>query len=97
MDGSMRYDFGAIEGLAGDVNSRVAAVESRLGDLKQKIANLTAMYEGSAAGGFQATRNAWDNAATDLNAVLKRIQIADTHTNDSAQQTERANTNRWPG
>jgi WXG100 family type VII secretion target len=91
----MKYSFGAIEGLAQDINNRVAAVESRIADLNSKINNVTQIWEGSANSGFQATKKAWTDAATDMNATLKKIQIAVSQTNMDAQQTERMNTQRW--
>jgi 6 kDa early secretory antigenic target len=96
MDGGiMKYSFGAIEGLAADINNRVGAVESRIADMDTKINQLTDMWEGSANVGFVQTKTAWKNAATDLNRVLKQIQIAVTQTNSDAQQTESLNARRW--
>jgi early secretory antigenic target protein ESAT-6 len=95
MDGTMRYTFGAIDALAGDIGARVAAVETRLGDLQSKINNLTAIWEGAANEGFRQTKQQWETAAADLNQVLKKIQIAVNQTNADAQQTENINKGRW--
>jgi early secretory antigenic target protein ESAT-6 len=95
MDGTMRYDFGAIEGLQGDIGARVTAIETRIADLKAQIDNVTQIWEGSANEGFRATKAAWEQAATDMNQVLKQIQIAVMQTNTDAQATERQNASRW--
>jgi early secretory antigenic target protein ESAT-6 len=95
MDGTMKYDFGQIGALAGDINTRVSSIEQILGDLGSQINNLTTIWEGAAKGGFQQVKQNWFTAADDLNRVLKQIQIAVTQTNDDAQATENKNTARW--
>lgn len=95
MDGTMKYTFGAIDALAGDIGARVSAIETRLGDLKSKIDNVTAIWEGSANEGFRNTKQQWENAATDMNQVLQKIKIAVDQTNADAQQTENINRGRW--
>lgn len=95
MDGTMKYGFGAIDALQGDIGQRVTAVETRLGDLKSQIESVTAIWEGAANEGFRATKAAWEQAANDLNQVLKQIQIAVQQTNADAQATEMKNKGRW--
>jgi ESAT-6 family protein len=95
MDGPMRYTFGAIDALAGDIATRVNAVETRLGDLQSKINNLTAIWEGAANEGFRQTKQQWETAAADLNQVLAKIRIAVEQTNADARATEDVNKGRW--
>lgn len=95
MDGTMRYTFGAIDALAGDISTRVSAVETRLGDLQSKINSLVEIWEGGSSEGFRATKQQWEAAAADLNQVLKKIQIAVNQTNTDAQHTEKLNEGRW--
>lgn len=95
MDGTMRYTFGSIDALAGDINARVNAVETRIADMAQQINRLTEIWQGAADEGFQATKQAWVTAGEDLNRVLKNIQIAVTQTNQDAQSTENLNASRW--
>jgi WXG100 family type VII secretion target len=98
MDGhgaNIKYDFHALDSLADTIDGRVRAIENHINDLRSKITNLTSEWEGAADQGFQATRQQWENAATDLNAVLNRIAVAVKQTNADAQQTENSNKNRW--
>lgn len=97
MDGTMKYEFGQIEALAGDINSRVSAIEGILSDLGSKIDNLTSIWQGAADEGFQATKAKWFQASTDLNQVLKQIEIAVNQTNQDAMHTEKQNAARWNG
>jgi early secretory antigenic target protein ESAT-6 len=91
----MRYDFGALDGLADSVDGRVKAIETRLSDLQNKINNVTTIWEGAANEGFRDTKARWEAAAADLNAVLAKIAIAVKQTNADAQQTENVNRGRW--
>ena len=50
MDGSgqMKYQFGAIEGLASGIGGKVSAIEGVLGDLGGQINNLQSTWQGAA-------------------------------------------------
>jgi len=93
--GQMKYQFGAIEGLASGIGTQVAAIEGILGDLGNQINQLQNTWEGSANEGFVQVKNTWFQASDDLNRVLKQIQIAVQQTVQDAQQTEQKNASRW--
>ncbi len=95
MDGEMRYNFSSLDGLAGSIDGRVSAINGIVEDLRSQITNLTATYEGQANEGFQMTRNKWNTAANDLNAVLARIATAVKTTRDDSHATEMKNAGRW--
>ena len=97
MDGDqmMRYNFASLDTLAGDIDTRVNAINTTVEDLRKKIDNLTQLYQGSASDGFNATRAKWNGAANDLNAVLARISVAVKKTREDAHATEAKNTSRW--
>jgi len=96
MDGNtMKYEFHAIEGMAGDIGKQVNRIEGILGDLSNQINNLTSLWDGSANEGFQQVKGKWFTSAEDLNQVLKQIQIAVSTTNTDAQNTEKKNASRW--
>jgi ESAT-6 family protein len=95
MDGTMRYDFGAIDGLAGDISSRISATENILSDLSNQVNNVTQIWEGSANEGFRVTKGKFEQAYGDLVQVLNQIKIAVTQTNEDAQATESKNASRW--
>lgn len=95
MDGTMKWDFHSIDGLVGEIRTNVSTVEGRLAELKQKVTNLSQVWEGAADAGFQQTQRDWVAAADDLNAALQRIHIAVNDSNLSAQEVERLNAARW--
>jgi WXG100 family type VII secretion target len=94
-DGYMLYDFASLDELAGSIDGRVNAMHNLVEDLRTKVNNLSSQYEGAASSGFMKTRTDWNNAATDLNAVLAKISIAVKKTREDAHATENTNTNRW--
>jgi ESAT-6 family protein len=95
MDGQMKYGFGAIDGLASDISTKVSNIEGLLGDLGGQIDKLQSTWDGAANTGFVQTKNKWFSASEDLNRVLKNIQIAVSQTNTDAQHTEKKNADRW--
>ena len=95
MDGQMKYSFGAIDGLASDIGTRVKTIEGLLSDLGGQINKLQSTWEGSANTGFVQTKNNWFSASEDLNRCLQQIQIAVSQTNTDAQHTESKNASRW--
>ena len=95
--GQMKYSFGAIDGLAADISTRVKTVEGLLGDLGGQINQLQQTWDGAANAGFLQTKDTWFSAAGDLNRVLQQIQIAVSQTNTDAQATESKNAGRWGG
>ena len=98
MDGDqVKYSFGAIDGLASDISTRVKNIENVLTDLGNQINKLQDIWVGAANTGFVQTKNDWFNASEDLNRVLNNIQIAVTQTNQDAQHTEKQNASRWNG
>src|SRR6266496_2270155 len=96
MDGSqMKYQFGAIEGLASGIGGKVSSIEGILGDLGGQINQLQSTWQGSANEGFVQTKTQWFQASDDLTRVLKQIQIAVQQTVQDAQHTEQTNAARW--
>lgn len=93
--GQMKYSFGAIDGLAADIGTRVKTIEGLLGDLGNQINQLQQTWDGAANAGFVQTKNTWFTASDDLNRVLQQIQIAVSQTNTDAQSTESKNAGRW--
>jgi len=95
MDGTVQYGFGAIDGLASDIGTRVSSIEGLLSDLGGQIDKLQSTWNGAANTGFVQTKNNWFTASDDLNRVLKNIQIAVSQTNSDARSTENKNAARW--
>ena len=88
-DGYMLYDFGALDELGSSIDTRVSTIHNLVEDLRSQVNNLSSQYSGAASEGFQQTRNNWNNAANDLNAVLAKISIAVKKTREDAHATER--------
>jgi WXG100 family type VII secretion target len=97
MSERIKVTFGAMETLAADIRGQVAAIEGNLNDLGQQIRNLEQDWEGSAAGGFQATKQKWFTAADSLRGVLARIEMAVVQSTDGYSQAEQKNAARWEG
>lgn len=94
-DGFMRYNWAAMDELAGSIDTRVSTIQTLVEDLRTKVDNLANMYEGSASDGFRQTKSQWETAAADLNAVLARISTAVKTTAADAHATETRNAGRW--
>ena len=76
MDGTIKYDFGLIEGARADIQNSSNNINTKLADLKSFLAPLVASWDGAAAEAYQAAQAKWDGAAQDLNQVLAAIGTA---------------------
>ncbi|MDQ3787823.1 MAG: WXG100 family type VII secretion target [Actinomycetota bacterium] len=94
-DGNIKVSFGSLEQLAGDIHGQVAAIEGNLNDLQSQISNLEQIWEGSASGGFQSTKQQWFNSADHLRQVLAKIETAVIQSTDGYRDAEDRNTRRW--
>ncbi len=95
MTEQIKVTFGSMEQLAGDIRGQVAAIEGNLNDLGSQIRNLEEIWQGSAAGGFQMTKQKWFDAADNLRQVLARIETAVVQSTDGYSQAEQKNAARW--
>jgi early secretory antigenic target protein ESAT-6 len=96
MDGDlMLYDFESLDALAGSIDGRVNAMQGLVDDLRSKVNNLAAEYQGAASEGFRHTKQQFETAANDLIQVLAKISIAVKKTREDAHHTEQQNTARW--
>ncbi|MQA09621.1 MAG: WXG100 family type VII secretion target [Pseudonocardiaceae bacterium] len=93
----VKVDFGALEGLSGDIDSRNKAVQNHLETLGNQIKKLEGIWEGSANEGFQAQKTQWFTSADDLNQVLAKIAVAVKTANENYGTTEGANAKRFGG
>ncbi|WNV90851.1 WXG100 family type VII secretion target [Umezawaea sp. Da 62-37] len=91
----IKVDFGALEGLAGDIASQASTLQSTLENLKSRLAPAIAQWEGSGGSAYQASQSKWDTSAEDLQQVLAQIGTAVRAANESFQQGEQQNTSRW--
>ena len=94
-DGHVKVDFGAVTGLAQSITGQSNKIEQEIEDLKSQIAQLDTLWAGAASEGYQQTKNAWMQAAADLQATLARIGTAVHAASDSYSQTESGNAKLW--
>lgn len=95
MTDRIKVSFGAMETLAADIRGQVSAIEGNLADLGSQIRNLEQDWAGSAAGGFQATKQKWFDAAENLKTVLARIEMAVVQSTEGYSSAESRNAARW--
>ena len=91
----IKVTFAALQAAQSDVTNTAARISGQLADLKRYLAPLVATWEGQAATEYRAKQRQWDTAAADLAAVLSQIGVTLNAANESYQQVERSNTQRW--
>jgi 6 kDa early secretory antigenic target len=91
----IKVTFGALEAARADVASTATRIAGQLAELERYLAPLVAGWEGQAATEYRAKQRRWDAAAADLATVLGQIGVALGAANESYQQVERSNTDRW--
>ncbi|MGH3435197.1 MAG: WXG100 family type VII secretion target [Sciscionella sp.] len=91
----IKVDFGQVAETAQQLTQLSQQVDQELEDLKGKIAQLAATWEGSASSDFQNTQNQWNQAARDLQQTQASIATAVHTAVENYQQTESANAKRW--
>jgi early secretory antigenic target protein ESAT-6 len=91
----VKVDFGAVTSLAGSIDGQANAIDQQLNDLRGQISQLDQLWEGSASSGYQATKKAWFDAATNMQQTLARIATAVHAAADSYTQTEAGNAKLW--
>ena len=96
-EGHMKVTFGALAQAQGDISSTASFVTQQLADLKNFVGRLVANWEGSAQEAYYVQQNKLDAAAADLNQVLAQVGTAVGTANDSFQQAERLNAQRFSG
>ncbi|GAB3592528.1 6 kDa early secretory antigenic target [Corynebacterium faecale] len=69
----IRYEFGAIQGAATDINSTSGRINSLLDGLKQQLQPMVSTWEGDSAAAYAEAQLKWDNAAAELNTILATI------------------------
>ncbi|AGN18322.1 hypothetical protein cgp_0672 [Corynebacterium glutamicum MB001] len=79
----IRYEFGAIQGAATDINSTSGRINSLLDGLKSQLQPMVASWEGESSEAYSEAQLKWDRAAAELNTILATIS------NTVAQGAER--------
>ena len=94
-DDMIKVSFAELEALGGQITSTSTQIESELDSLKSQIANLDAIWQGSANDGYVATKTKWFQAADDLRQVLASIGTAVSAAEQAYSTTESKNAGAW--
>lgn len=92
---AIKYEFGAIEAAAADINSTSARINGLLDELKSIIDPMAATWEGESAAAYQQAQRKWDNAALELNQVLMTISRTVSEGNDAMSDVNRRAAASW--
>ncbi|APT88298.1 secretion protein [Corynebacterium frankenforstense DSM 45800] len=91
----IQYQFGAISAASADITATSGRISGQLATLKSDVAPMAAIWEGDAAVAWNEAQNKWDNAAAELNEVLRTVaRVVDTG-NDNMSNTNRAAAAAW--
>jgi 6 kDa early secretory antigenic target len=94
-EGNIKVTFSSLEALAGDIKTRVDAIEGDIEKLRSDIGKVQSEWEGGASDGFQLVKGKWEEAANNLKMVLKRIETAVITSTDGYRDMEDRNRRRW--
>ncbi|CAN7148617.1 MULTISPECIES: WXG100 family type VII secretion target [Mycobacteriaceae] len=67
------WEFGGIEGSAGEIDGYVARTQGLLDEGKASLASLAAVWGGSGSEAYQAVQARWDSTSAELNAALQNL------------------------
>jgi 6 kDa early secretory antigenic target len=93
--GAQKWDFGAIEGGAGEIGGIVSRVEGLLDEGAASLMALQSVWGGSGSEAYLAVQTRWDNASLELNLALKQLGLTISQAGQSMAQTEAAVTGRF--
>jgi early secretory antigenic target protein ESAT-6 len=93
--GAQKWDFGAIEGGAGELSGAVSRVEGLLQEGAASLAALQSVWGGSGSEAYLAVQTRWDNASTELNLALKQLGLTISEAGATMAQTEAAVTAKF--
>lgn len=91
----IKYQFGAIQAAAADINSTSARINGQLDDLKAQLQPMVSTWEGGSSIAYQEAQARWDQAAAELNQVLATISRTVTSGNDAMSDVNRAAAASW--
>lgn len=95
MDNAIKYQFGAIQAAAGDINASSGRINNLLDTLKSQIQPMVATWEGESASAYQAAQAQWDQAAAELNTILATISRTVQEGNDRMSDVNRMAAASW--
>lgn len=92
---TIRYEFGAIQAAASDINSTSSRINSLIDGLKSQIQPMVSTWEGTSATAYQEAQLKWDNAAAELNTILATISSTVQQGNERMSDINRQAAASW--
>ena len=94
-DGDIRYDFGGIAAVVGEINGHVGALEAQKAELAGNVNQLLAAWDSTAADAYHASQLKFDQAHLELKEVLQLISSRVGEGNDRMQETNQRAAASW--
>ncbi len=91
----MKYEFGRMMQLAGDIQSTSGKLTAGHDQLSRYVQGLVAQWEGSARQEYHQVQAQWDTAHNDLIATLAQISQVVAQGTADMQATEARNAASW--
>jgi early secretory antigenic target protein ESAT-6 len=73
MSDALSYNFGGIDGAAGDITRQVSTIQGLLDQGGACVQKLASIWGGAGSESYQATQQRWDSTAAELNAALSDL------------------------
>ncbi|MEZ2121644.1 MULTISPECIES: WXG100 family type VII secretion target [unclassified Corynebacterium] len=95
MESMIRYQFGEIATVVGDIRATSGRISQQLEEIKRQIRPMTETWEGDSAAEYQAAQQKWDNAAHELTVILDTIARTVGEGNDRMSDINRRAAASW--
>ncbi|MBV7292689.1 WXG100 family type VII secretion target [Corynebacterium sp. CCM 8835] len=95
MESTIRYQFGEIAAVVGDIRATSGRISQQLEEIKRQIRPMAEAWEGDSAVEYQAAQQKWDNAAAELNLILDTIARTVGEGNDRMSDINRRAAASW--
>ncbi|CDQ42211.1 MAG: WXG100 family type VII secretion target [Mycolicibacterium neoaurum] len=82
------WQFGGIEGSAGEIHGAVGVTQGLLDEGKASLASLASVWGGSGSEAYQAVQMRWDSTSAELNAALQNLAQTISESGQHMQQIE---------
>ncbi|PFG27194.1 ESAT-6-like protein [Corynebacterium renale] len=92
---TIRYQFGAIDAAATDIQATSARINQLLDELKSFLAPMVSTWEGQSAEAYNEAQARWDKSAAELNTILATISKTVRQGNDQMADVNRAAAASW--
>ena len=91
----IKVNFAQVQAGAEQITATATQIDQLIDDLHNQIQDLEHIWEGSAGGDFQHTKQTWETSAHDLQQTLAKIGAAVHSAHEAYLQTEANNSASW--